>query len=196
MKHISVCTSTLGNIYMTSSAIATLPFAALRPTKSDRDRFAVLVNNYSKDLYRYAYWLCHDQGMAEDLVQETFLRAWRAAKSLRDPRATKAWLLTILRREHARQFERYRPKFEEIEADALPCQNNHDLRTEAFILRRAISTLPLEYREPLLLQVLGGYSTAEIADMLGLSRGAVMTRVFRAKQKLRRRLGGSPEGRI
>ena len=153
-------------------------------------RFERLVRAYSADLYRYAFWLRRDQSSAEDLVQETLLRAWRALESMRDEGAAKAWLLAILRREHARQFGRYRPTFDDVETENLPAWDNDDKRAEAVVLRRAVARLPIEYREPLVLQVLGGYSTAEIGALLNLSRGAVMTRVFRAKHKLRRILEG------
>jgi len=56
---------------------------------------------------------------------------------------------------------------------------------EIILLRQAMANLPLEYREPLLLQVIGGYSCDEIATELGIKPGAVMTRLFRARQKLR-----------
>ncbi len=68
--------------------------------------FESMVHAYSKDLYRYGYWLSKDSGIAEDLVQETFLRAWRAIDSLKDAKAAKSWLFTILRRENARRFEK------------------------------------------------------------------------------------------
>lgn len=55
-------------------------------------------------------------------------------------------------------------------------------------MRRAIAALDADYREPLVLQVLMGFSTAEIASQLGLTQAAVLTRLFRARQKLRRQL--------
>lgn len=69
-------------------------------------RYEKLVQVYHSELYRFAYWLCRDPNIAEDLVQETFLRAWRSLDSLLDQKAAKPWLLTIVRRENARRFER------------------------------------------------------------------------------------------
>ncbi len=178
---------------MVATTLDTLSVDTPTCAESAQVRFEALVRTYSSDLYRYAYWLCQDKNMAEDLLQETFLRAWRALESMREERAAKAWLITILRREHARQFERQRPKFEDVDSHSLAAWDNDDKRTEAVILRRAIAALPMEYREPLILQVLGGYSTGEIGDILELSRGAVMTRVFRAKQKLRHVLEEQPD---
>jgi RNA polymerase sigma-70 factor (ECF subfamily) len=160
---------------------------------SKQTRFEALVNALSGDLYRYAAWLCRDRHRAEELVQETFLRAWRSLDSLRDERAAKGWLITILRREHARGYERYKPELDsELDVDNLPASSSQS-PAETLALRRAIAGLTPEYREPLLLQVLGGYRCEEIAEMLGLSAGAVMTRLFRARQKLRVVLAGSDQ---
>jgi RNA polymerase sigma-70 factor (ECF subfamily) len=136
-------------------------------------------------MFRYAFWLCRDRSMAEDLVQETFLRAWRFRDSLEDKGKVKAWLITTLRREHARLFERYRPEFVEIEPEQLA---DPRVRTgnqwESWDLRRAIARLPERLREPLVLQVIFGCSGLEISQALGLPRSTVNTRLFRARQKL------------
>jgi DNA-directed RNA polymerase specialized sigma24 family protein len=70
-----------------------------------RRRFDRVVSVYYQDLYRYAAWLSRDPGVAEVVVQETLLRAWKSLDSLRDDEAAKHWLLTIVRRENARYFE-------------------------------------------------------------------------------------------
>lgn len=172
---------------------------SLRPVAEGREeRFRDLVQRHSADLYRYARWLGADAALAEDLVQDVFLRAWNALESLRDVNAAKSWLITILRRENARRFERYRPPESDVELDELPGETVAcDTSTEAIVLRRAMAELPEAYREPLLLQVLWGYSCQEIADMLELSPAAVMTRLFRARERLRAVLdehGHGPHG--
>lgn len=146
-------------------------------------RFEALVNALGADLYRFAYWLCRDRARAEDLVQETFLRAWRSLDNLREEKSAKSWLITILRREHARGYERYTPEWQETELDEIPADGAPHM--EVLHMRRELAALPEEYREPLLLQVLGGYNCDEIAAMLNLSTSAVMTRLFRARQKMR-----------
>jgi len=151
-----------------------------------QQRFATIVNALSADMYRYAYLLCHNETLAEDLVQETFMRAWRHLHSLRDEKKVKSWLITILRREYARQFERYQPEFEDIELDRLPARPNDKEPAEVLALRREIAALPLKYREALMLQIVGGYSGAEIAQLLDLPRATVNTRLFRARQQLRK----------
>jgi len=60
-------------------------------------------------------------------------------------------------------------------------------------MRIAIFRLEEEYREPLVLQVLLGYSTKEIADLMGMQQGAVLTRLFRARARLRQQMGLAPE---
>ncbi len=63
---------------------------------------------FRADVFRFVYWLCRDRALAEDVVQETLLRAWRSLDSLGDDQAARPWLLTIARRELARVFERKR----------------------------------------------------------------------------------------
>lgn len=151
--------------------------------KADYDR---LVVSYSADLYRYAFWLCKDSFVAEDLVQETFLRAWKSLHRLKNRDASKSWLITILRNEFARQYAKKRPEIRGFDPDLIESRDTgNDTSTEAFVLGLALGQLAEEYREPLFLQVLGGFSCEEIGEICGISKGAAMTRLFRAKQKLR-----------
>ena len=149
-------------------------------------QFEALVGAYAADLHRYAYWLCRQRELAEDLVQETFMRAWKSLDSLQDYTAAKSWLITILRREMARHFERRQLDLTALD-DAVVEQiaSEESDPAEILLLRQVVANLPLEYREPLLLQVIGGFSCDEIATELGIKPGAVMTRLFRARQKLR-----------
>ncbi len=159
-----------------------------------QQQFATLVHAHSADLYRHAYWLCGQDALAQDLVQETFLRAWRSLDALREVVAVKAWLVTILRREHARLFERKPMPSTDIQQLDLHDQSpGPEGRGEDAALRAAIARLEPKYREPLVLQVLGGFSCAEIAQQLGLSESAVMTQVFRARQQLKAMLDPNQE---
>jgi len=158
-------------------------------------RYEALVKALHGDLYRYAYWLCHEKQVAEDLVQETFLRAWRALDSLKDEKAAKSWLITILRRENARRFERKR--FEMSEYEEATITDTKSISSEQEIenhwLREKIAQLPPEYSEPLVLQVLGGFSGEDIASMLNLNKNTVMTRLFRARNQLKEALEAEPK---
>ncbi|MEM7020877.1 MAG: sigma-70 family RNA polymerase sigma factor, partial [Pseudomonadota bacterium] len=107
--------------------------------QSKQERFDKLVKGLYTDVFRYAYWLCGERAMAEDLVQETFLRAWRALDSLKDERAAKAWLITIVRRENARQYERYRPTFVDIETQEAAGAIDGPLDADSYALRKAMT---------------------------------------------------------
>jgi RNA polymerase sigma-70 factor (ECF subfamily) len=160
-----------------------------------RQRYESLVEQLYQDVFRYALWVCKNQPMAEDLVQETFLRAWRSLDSLENDKAAKAWLFTILRRENARQYERYRPELVDIESQSIADAGDQepDQRMERQLLLNAIKRLDQEYREPLLLQVIGGFSGKEIAEIMELNNNTVMTRLFRARSKLKQDFGVDAE---
>jgi RNA polymerase sigma-70 factor (ECF subfamily) len=152
-----------------------------------RRRFDELVGVFHQDMYRYAAWLSRDRTVAEDVVQESLLRAWKSLESLRDDAAAKHWLLTIVRRENARYFERRRLETVDVD-DLTPSQEalladqpDHEMDD----VRDAIYRLDDDYREPLVLQVLMGYSTNEIGELMGLRQGAVLTRLHRARLKLK-----------
>jgi RNA polymerase sigma-70 factor, ECF subfamily len=150
-------------------------------------RITRLFESMRPDLLRFAHWLTRDRALAEDVVQESLLRAWRSREALQDPSCSRAWLLTIVRREHARLYERKRLELVSLndalehESDALLSRDDSEITA----LRGAILQLPIEYREPLIMQVLGGFSVDEIARELSLSTSAVLTRLFRARNKLR-----------
>jgi RNA polymerase sigma-70 factor (ECF subfamily) len=157
-------------------------------------RITRLFESMRPDLLRFAAWLTRDRALAEDVVQESLLRAWRSRGALKDPACSRAWLLTIVRREHARLYERKRLELVSLN-DALEHEDSGLLSrddSDIHALRGAILQLPIEYREPLIMQVLGGFSVDEIASELSLSSSAVLTRLFRARNKLRTLYGLTP----
>ena len=155
--------------------------------KERRARFDRIVAVLYKDMYRYAAWLSRDPSVAEEVVQEALLRAWKSLDALREEGAAKPWLLTIVRRENARFFERKR--LETVDIDSLTPAQSALLAdgddSEVRDIREAIYRLEDDYREPLVLQVLMGHSTKEIAELMGMKQGAVLTRLHRARLKLR-----------
>ena len=163
--------------------------------KDRQARFVALCEPLRADLVRFAFWLARDRALAEDIVQEAMLRAWKALDSLDDDARAKQWMLTIVRREHARTWERKRLEVTDldalVEAEADVLASEEDAAVSE--LREALFRLEGDYREPLVLQVMLGYTTDEIATEMGLSRGAVLTRLFRARQKLRAAMGGPAE---
>lgn len=156
-----------------------------------KQRFDRLVGVWHRDMYRYAAWLCRDPAIAEDVVQEALLRAWKSLDGLRDDAAAKQWVLTIVRRENARHFERKR--LETVDIDNLTASQAAMLAessdSDLDDVRQAIYRLDDDYREPLVLQVLMGHSTKEIAELMDIRPGAVLTRLHRARNKLRDELG-------
>jgi RNA polymerase sigma factor (sigma-70 family) len=111
--------------------------------------FESMVRAYSGDLFRFAYWQCRDRFLAEDVVQETFTRAWKAWSTLESHEAVKSWLYAILRHEIARLYEKKRLRID-------PDQDLDELRGEAesdpsvtLEMREALQALPFAYRERL-----------------------------------------------
>lgn len=152
-------------------------------------RYEALVNALHSDIFRYAYWLVRDKAVAEDIVQETFLRAWKSLDSLKDEKAAKSWLITILRRENARRFERKQFDLVDMDDVALADEGlSNETEIEHRELRRLMAKLSDEYREPLMLQIVFGYSGDEIAKQLDLNKNTVMTRLFRARNQLKEAL--------
>ncbi len=151
-------------------------------------KFDALLGIYYEDLYRFAFWLGKDEHTAKDLVQEAYLRAWRAIDSLKDEKAAKSWIFTILRREFARQFEKKRPVTNSIDDMTYDIedqrQQSPDEIMDIKLTRQAMMNLDAKYAEPLMLQVIGGFSCDEIAEQLNISQGAVMTQLFRARKQL------------
>ena len=149
-----------------------------------------MVGVFHQDMYRYAAWLSRDKQIAEDVVQEALLRAWKSLDALREDSSAKQWLLTIVRRENARYFERKR--LETVDIDNLTASQTALLATqpdeELNDMRQAIYELDDDYREPLVLQVLMGFTTNEIAEQMGLKQGAILTRLHRARAKLKEQM--------
>lgn len=146
-------------------------------------RFEDLVRRHAADLFRYAYWLTRNREQAQDVVQEALLRGWRAFPRLRESSAAKSWLFSIVRNEYYRGAAAANTAQVVSLDPELPDEREASAGLE---MRDALMALPASYAEPLALQVLGGFSCAEIAAMLGTTEGATMTRLTRARQALRR----------
>jgi RNA polymerase sigma-70 factor, ECF subfamily len=124
------------------------------------------------------------------------LRAWRSRSALRDTDVLRAWLFTIVRREHARLYER--KQLPVVNVDVLTLDEGNEAATsydedlQLSELRGAILKLSDEYRIPLVMQVIGGFTSAEIAQEMDLTIPAVLTRLFRARNQLRELYGAGP----
>ncbi len=159
-----------------------------------QNRFDVLVNALYLDVFRYAFWLCKDKLQAEDLVQEAYLRAWKNFDSLKDEKTAKSWLFTIVRRENARKYERYQPCLVDIDDQELSDGGVSPLEYSEFdVMQKHIANLDIEFLEPLVLQLVGGFSGEEISTILDVNKNTVLTRLFRARNKLKQVLAEKPD---
>jgi RNA polymerase sigma-70 factor, ECF subfamily len=156
-----------------------------------------MVQTHLDALYRTALRLTGRPQDAEDLVQETFLRAWRSLHTYRAGTNPKAWLFRILHNAH---IDRYRassrtvPTVDEIEGqdpafvvEETPESLVADTVMEAEV-RDALMQLPEVFRTCVVLADLEGFSYQEIADTLGIPRGTVMSRLFRGRRAMRKAL--------
>jgi len=153
--------------------------------------------------FNYARWLTKNDVDAEDVVQDAFVRALRFFSSLRGDNA-RAWLLTIVRNTWYGRFPRRSdgapatvvvdrdkndPADESLDPEALVIQ-----RQTVDTVRRALEALPADFREVLVLRELEGLSYKEIATIVGIPIGTVMSRLARARERLQDALAASHTG--
>lgn len=141
-------------------------------------------------LYRVAFAWCHDAALADDLAQETLTRGLSRLEQLRESAKLMSWLFAILHRcwvDHLRA--RRRDVDDELLAELpsdLPGPDSHAERQEAVNrVRTAIAALPLGQRQTVTLVDLEGFSYAEVAEVLEIPIGTVMSRLCRARGSLR-----------
>ena len=142
--------------------------------------------------YNLARWLVGNQHDAEDVVQESFIKALRAVDRIRGDDA-RAWLLAIVRNTAFSWLKKTRPRsvvsidddeFAEIEDESSAAGSFHSADSET--LRAALESLPLEFREALVLRELEGLSYKEIAEVAEVPVGTVMSRLARARRQLQK----------
>lgn len=156
----------------------------MQPSITERQIFESAVEAYSESMYRVAFRFAGNRQQAEEIVQETFVGAWRNIDQLKDLSKMKAWLFGVLRNQCYKsiaQKERYsaEPLLEDMVSTADPsCDLNNVVQT-------AISQLPEEQRMPLLLVAMEGWSTKEAAKLLEIPHGTVLSRLKRGRDKLK-----------
>lgn len=159
--------------------------------------FSTLAASYLDQLYQTAKRMTGNAQEAEDLVQETYKRAFQAWRQLKDPAHCRAWLYQIMRRLFIDAYRRKRATPELVviaggyETDdtllAIPAGGFEEeaiRRLSAEEIHRALSLLPEALRTALLLHSLEGFTYPEIAEILGCPVSTVRTRIARARQKL------------
>ncbi len=169
------------------------------PASPEIALFEGMVVDHLDALYRTALRLTGRPQDAEDLVQETFLRAWRSLHTYRPGTNPKAWLFRIL---HNARIDRYRASTRTVQTvDEMEGQDPAFVVTETpessvlagvmdAEVRQALMNLPEMFRACLILADLEGFSYQEIADILGIPRGTVMSRLFRGRRAMRKALAG------
>ncbi|MGC8842916.1 MAG: sigma-70 family RNA polymerase sigma factor [bacterium] len=176
-----------------------------RSKNGDKEAFDALVQRYRLPLFRFVYHCIHKQEDAEDITQESFVKAYLSLSQLKNNSLFKTWLFRIalnLIRDNKRN-EKKKPT---ISLDSYIEEEGKDPVAEAEYedgyeeeaesednellarLRMEISALPMELREVIILRDLQGFSYEEIAKMVGCPVGTVKSRLFYARQILREKL--------
>ncbi len=153
-------------------------------------RFDTLIETHREALIRAALKLCHgDEALADDMVQDTYVKALRNAERFETGTNLRAWLMRILFNNvmsvyRHRQVAREGPYPQGFDPE-LPADGDFEVSDEVL---RAIGELPEDYRKVFLMAALEDSPYREIADKLGIPVGTVMSRLWRARQALQRHL--------
>src|ERR1043166_5414707 len=144
--------------------------------QGDRDAFEMIIRSSSRNLFAIAYGILQSREEAEDVVQDTLVKAWKTRWRVRDPEKFPAWLSTIARPPARDRARRRRPEplphdFESAEtAEAAPAAANADIDSE---VQAALSQLPELHRAAVTLRYFEELDYATIEQTLGLTNGAL-----------------------
>jgi RNA polymerase sigma factor (sigma-70 family) len=151
----------------------------------DEARFEQLYREYAGDVYRYALAIMRNPADAEDVTQATFLNAWRAFSAGEEPRAPLNWFISIAHNVCRLRFRTKSRRPQEVEFEPALAEAPVNDGPSASDVLEALAELPLNQRAALVMRELEGRSYGEIASILGVSRAAVETLIFRARRSLR-----------
>jgi len=150
--------------------------------KGNTDAFGELVKTYRDLILRYIYRLTGDMEKADDLTQDTFLKAYKNLNSIRSEAAFKPWLYRIATRTVHSYWRRANLKkfisFDGVKTTGGTAENIED----KIDVRRALLEVPFKQRECIVLHFMGGFTYREIAANLGISEDAVRMRITRGKE--------------
>jgi RNA polymerase sigma-70 factor (ECF subfamily) len=159
-----------------------------RAQKGSREAFALLVERYWDRLYRWLYHLAHDRHTAEDVAQDTFLKAFANLGSFRPGTHFQAWLFRIAHNallNQKRAARRTRQPFPDHVPALQAAPPEQAMSREALqLLARAVGRLPRDFRAAFLLRAEEGLSFRAIAEALQITEETARWRVFKARQKL------------
>lgn len=156
-------------------------------------QFNALVDDHGPALFRVAYRMVGDRHEAEDMVQEAFRSAWKSREAYEEGRGDRAWLASILRRRVVDRWRKSGPLSVVSGEGREPGVEAVDPLAGDYTdeMQHALGQLPDELRETLLLVVVGELTHQEVADMLAIPLGTVLSRVSRARRRLRDVLVGT-----
>jgi RNA polymerase sigma-70 factor (ECF subfamily) len=177
---------------LTTRAVISEP----KPVDATDADFVALVNRQSRFVFRVAYAVLRNVHDAEDVVQETFLklyraRAWRGMREENGFLARSAWRIAVGRLKHRREAA---PEMETASASRDPEAIAISADWNAAV-HRLIDALPEELRQPLALSAIQELDSRTVAAILGIPEGTVRTRVLRARTMLKQKLERLKEGR-
>ena len=144
-------------------------------------------------LFRVAFRMTGNRTLASELVQETYLNAWRNIGSLKDLEKMRGWMFSILRNQYSKLIRgenKSVPTSEHLEQVATPTQNETDVQDA---VQAAVASLDDNHRMPVLLVSMEGFSVDEAANILDIPRGTVLSRLHRGRQKLKEVLSRQKE---
>jgi RNA polymerase sigma-70 factor (ECF subfamily) len=174
---------------------------ASRFRDGDPDAVRAVYRAYAGVVFGVAYKLLGDRGLAEEAAQQTFIQAWRGARSYDPTRELGPWLATIARRVaidiHRREERRTHDAIDDVNPGhpavvTLPA--SIDAAFEVAEVRAAVAELPDDERQVVRLQYLDGLTQSEVAERLEVPLGTVKSRSFRAYRRLASRLGHLQNG--
>jgi len=160
-----------------------------RAQTGDREAFGRLAEHHQRAVFRFLVGLVADHHAAEELTQETLLRAFRRIGDLRNPERMRVWLVAIARNLARRWLRRHRRRSVAVLDPQTPAPASNPRRDERVAaVTQALARLKPAEREVLVLFEMEGLSHAEIAAITGATESALRNRLMRAKRKLRRML--------
>jgi len=157
---------------------------------TQRQPLSALIEEHSEFLYRFAYRLSGSAADAEDLVQQAFLSAHAKIGQLREPGSARAWLVAVVRNAYRKSIRRERPlTFSAIRANPEPVtESDLEQLLSAASVQEALNELPEEFRATIILFYFDDLSYKDIAQLLDVPIGTVMSRLSRGKAHLRQKL--------
>lgn len=158
--------------------------------KGDPNALGGIYEMYGERIFRYTYRMLGNRSDAEDATAETFLRVLRRSAELRADGAFRTWLFRIARNLCIDKMRQH--KLMELPADA-QYAGGEEKATLRITIQQALSDLPTEYREPLVLCDLEDMAAREAAEVLKISVPALKSRLYRGRRALRDKLGGALE---